>query len=233
MSRYTVCSYETTQKQSLIDWSKYFDAIYCIHFLPNRARYASISQELSRVEIKDSPVFKFKFTYPNVYDTLAMPKMLGQFRNPTAVNLCLAFYNLFLESLWLGHEHILILEDDIRFIPELEKLKVILDHMPEDYDYIHYDKLLSKSNAARRDTITPGDYYDSNYTGGYWGTGMTAFSRKAMEMSVAYLSQAMVPTDWLLENRDDNRLNELKRYVSHDIVVQQGGRDDEYKEGKF
>ena len=232
MSRYTICSGEQA-KEHVIDWSKYFDQIYCIHYLPNYARRKAIAQELERVGILDASVFKFHYTCPNIYDVLALPRVFQQFRNTTTANKSLAYYSIMLESEWLKYNHILILEDDVTFIPDLPKLKDILDHLPEDYDYIHFDKILSRSQEVRRNTMRQGSYYDSGYTGGYWGSGMLAFSYKAIRLAISYMVQALSPMDFLLENRDDNLLDPLKRYVPHETVVQQLLRTDEYKEAKY
>jgi hypothetical protein len=48
----------------MIKWDKYFDKIYCIHFLPTRnERIQRIEDEISRVGILSSNIFHWKYTY--------------------------------------------------------------------------------------------------------------------------------------------------------------------------
>ena len=51
-----------------ITWSKYFDKIYCIHFVEYKNRKELLEYELDRVGILKSGIFQYQYTYGNNFD---------------------------------------------------------------------------------------------------------------------------------------------------------------------
>ena len=202
-----------------IDWSKYFDAIYCFHYSGYANRKPVIDAELDRVGILHSGIFRYWYTARTPLDIkirdMMKPTYPDFYNERAGIVMCLtlAYYMVCNAALQAGYKRILTLEDDITFTQELDYLKDTLDHLPEDWDYIHFDRVLNYRENKRLSTLQPEMYYDSNYTGGYWGTGCVGWSEKALQKAVDILTNEMWPADYVLENRDDDRLIDLKRYV--------------------
>ena len=105
-----------------------------------------------------------------------------------------------------------------------------MENLPDDWDYIHFDNVLSIYENHLLETMKPySDYYNANYTGGYYGTGMVGWGTKAMELGVQILEHAIWATDFIVENRDNvEELKYLKRYASTIPLVHQYGEEPRY-----
>lgn len=128
----------------MIDWKKYFDKIFCIHFMPFRERVAKLNSELSRVGILNSGIFEPRYTFPSVH-CMALYNLLKQNNLTTvphnaAFNLMVTTYNIIKESMFMGYERILILEDDVAFLKNIDEIKDILDNIPSDFGICLFDK---------------------------------------------------------------------------------------------
>lgn len=218
----------------MINWSNYFNQIYCIHFLPNKDRKSHIDAQFKRVGISDSGILKYHYTFPNKLERtilntipLAHQESYSTPRGILELSLSSAFYAIWQESLWLGYQHVLIVEDDAVFV-DTGSIQTALDHLPYDWDYIHFDNILCKRENYRLSTLNKGEFYHSNYTGGYWGTCMTAFSAQAMKIAIPIIEDKIWPADYVLENRDDDSLNVLKRYAYVYNIVHQIGQNARY-----
>ena len=210
-----------------IDWSKYFDRVYCIHYCGYNERFEETKKELARVGLLDNPVFQFMYTTRSPFDGYIREAIgahgcdFSNARCDQVTNLVLTHYRIYQEALGQGFKHILILEDDIRFTNNFRLIQDTLDHMPEGYDYIHFDKVRSIYESWRLSTMQRGDYYYSNYTGGYFGGGCQAYSVKAMQRSVELLEQCLEHADFILEGRDDNKADDIARYAPIARIVYQ------------
>ena len=145
-------------------------------------------------------------------------------RRSMSVSLTHAYYRIFRESQELGYRSILVIEDDIRFDHRKQYMLETLEHLPDDWDFVAFDKILNQRENHRLATIVPGPYFGSNYTGGFWGTVFGMWSAKAMNVAVNVLESELWPIDYILINRDDERLLSLKRYVTTKTMTYQDGQ---------
>ena len=221
-----------------IQWNKYFDAIFCINYLPNKTRKQESDEEFKRVGIMDSGLLKYQYTFHTpftYYINFAMPHHSPQLdrlewrRSHTSI--VLAYYAIFSQSICQGYRHVLIFEDDMNITQDLELLKNTLENVPEDWDYLKFDKIKAIGFEQYLNDCKEVNQYISTYSGGYWSTGMTGFSAKAMRLGMNMLEQKLYISDWLLENNSDPRLTSLKRYVVNHVLCMQRGREEDYKTG--
>lgn len=210
-----------------IDWTRYVDAIYCIHYLPYKERKAACDSELMFMDILNSPIFKYYWTYQEKYDDIIVDYMHPAYedfhndRKAITSNLMHAYYRIFRESQELGYNKVLIVEDDVRFDNRKQYMLDTLDHLPQDWDYVVFDKILTKRENHRLESIVRGPYFGSNYTGGFWGTAFSMWSIKAIGIAINVLESELWPADYILANRDDERLLSLNRYVTtHTLLYQ-------------
>lgn len=218
-----------------IDWPSHFDSIRCIHFLPNEDRLPRLETELKRVGIFQSPVFSYKYTYKTIFDSyirskvrITCPTFNNFNRQDLVTNLLLAYYQIFKEAIGLKQKKIAVLEDDVVFTDDLDLLNESMKAMPDDWDYIHFDKLLNRTDKYRLAQSKPVNKYYNTYPGGYWGTCFTGFSTKAMELFCSLTENEFWPADCTLENRKPDTGISLKRYVPINQLVHQFGLDDHY-----
>lgn len=210
-----------------IDWTRYVDAIYCIHYLPYKERKKPCDAELAFMDILSSPIFKYYWTYQEKYDDIIVDYMHPTYvdfqndRKQIASNLTHAYYRIFRESQEFGYRSIITIEDDVRFDRKKQYMLDTLNNLPENWDYIVFDKILTQKENYRIATIERGPYFGSNYTGGFWGTAMTMWSSNAMRVATNILENELWPADYILANRDDDRLSILNRYVTtHTLLYQ-------------
>lgn len=204
---------------SLIDWTRYVDKIYCLHFLPYLNRLDSIKENLDYMDILSSPIFSWYFSYPNAFDKLICNYIKPPYcdyyneRKAKVTNLNIAYHNIFREVQELEYKKILIIEDDCTFVCGRKKLFIeALEHLPENWDYIQFDK--KEAFNGYLNSLVHGDWFHSNYTGGYWGTVFAMWSLKGINIAVKELESKLTMADILLANRNDEKLNTLNRYVS-------------------
>ena len=214
-----------------IDWTKYVDAIYCLHFLPYKDRLNRIKANLNYLDILDSPIFHWYYTYPNTFDEMIADSIKPTYcdyhnqRRTKTLNLNIAYHNMFREIQELGYNKVLIIEDDCTFIYGRKGLFAeSLEHLPVEWDYIQFDKLQALNHMQDLVTLKIDDWFCENYTGGYFGTSFTMWSKKAINYAVKLQEKNLTITDHIFGNRNDMELRKFKRFIPrHSFVYQPEG----------
>ena len=218
-----------------IDWGRYIQAIYCLHYLPYRDRVKPCIDELAKMDIPSSRLFRFYWTYSNPFDKMIVDRMPASYvdfhndRVAIASNVTLAYYRIFKEAIALGLQAIITVEDDIQFSSTREEMLDVLDHLPQNWDYIHFDKILCKKEFHRLVDLKTDGRFIYGYVGGFWGAVFCMWSRRAMEYTVNLLEKELWPVDYFVENRDDDSLKDLHLYVPLKNLVYQIGQEERYK----
>lgn len=126
-----------------------FDAVYCIHCVDEKykCREEPLLKELDRVGLLNFRRFSFYNVVPTPFDAALYytnPRLMSDDRryfNADNISCGLAHYRLIKEALLVGHQRILILEDDVVFHKDLGRIQEIFDAMPE-MDIILFDKIM-------------------------------------------------------------------------------------------
>ena len=219
-----------------INWTKYVDAIYCLHFLPHKDRLKKIETTLNYLDILNSPIFHWYYTYPNAFDEMIVnsikPSQSDYYneRRIKVANINIAYHNMFREAQELGYKKVIVIENDCSFIYERKPLFIeTLEHLPEEWDYIHFDKLLcDKSIVKYLSTLQYGTWFHSNYTGGYWGTAFTMWSKKAMDYVIKVQEKNLSIIDSIFSNNNSSEINEFKRFIPKYSFIYQSERITSY-----
>lgn len=214
-----------------IDWTKYVDAIYCLHFLPYKDRLNKIKTNLNYLDILDSPIFHWYYTYPNNFDEMIADSIKPTYcdyhnqRRTKTLNLNIAYHNMFREIQELCYNKVLIIEDDFTFIYGRKGLFAeSLEHLPLEWDYIQFDKLQALNHMQDLVTLKIDDWFCANYTGGYFGTSFTMWSKKAIDYAVKLQEKNLTIADHIFGNRNDVELRKFKRFIPrHSFVYQPEG----------
>lgn len=147
---------DTQQLDALAStWRENFEHVYCISYAPYKKRREKLFKELRRVGIihpdsdrdKDEPFFTMHYTVENQFEEMLLthpgfrwPKHNKRF-NRGALSLAIGHYCVMKEALSLGYLRILIIEDDIVFLRDLDKISDIVSNRPMA-DIIMYDKVM-------------------------------------------------------------------------------------------
>ena len=148
-----------------ITWNKYFDKIYCLHYIPFKERKELMDFQLKRIGILDSGIFSYYLTYNNALD-----KKFERFfryssekiKNNIFINTSIFFghYNVIREAYAHDYNRILIIEDDVRFLRDLNKIEQVLNNRPQNADIILYDKFLYSMGDFNKLALNKvNDYY--------------------------------------------------------------------------
>ena len=196
-----------------IKWSKYFDAVYCLSLADNTQRRVDMTKELRRVGIFQSRIFKWKITVRNefyhyIWTNPDFHTERWWLHLESAMNATMGHYEIMKESLALNHERILIIEDDIRFLKDLQELSEILNEIPE-YDVLLLDKCLNVGRESYQDALENnginGHFFNFNNVK-LWSVGCYGLSRKAMQTITKRQESLFIPADHVT-NRVDNKGN--------------------------
>lgn len=209
----------------MIDWKKYFDHIYCIHYLPYKERYRKCVDELTRVGIRESGVFSWKLTWDTpLFDRLY--QVCNAAPSVGCMKIGFAHYMCIKEAYELGFNHVLILENDNIFLKDVNKIEKILNDLPDDYDICLLDKIPAVSakyeDAVKNATNESFIDIDKKF---YVLANCYALSRKGMEHIIKSQEKTLAISDTYL--RFNNFMPEepgLKRYAAiTTIAIQNPG----------
>ena len=128
-----------------IEWSRYFDKVYCMHHLPQRNKWDRLWDELKRVGLAGNPIFEIRYTSPCKYDKMIWEREKDENLNPEVsfVNIGLELHRILYEARYFGYKRILLLENDVAFLKDLSECARILDMTPKGFELVQYDKFVN------------------------------------------------------------------------------------------
>ena len=112
----------------MIKWNKYFDHIYCIHYKPHVERFEELNNELKRVGILDAGIFEYIYTDEDN----------NEYKNP-AYKITLNHKKCLEDAYNKCYGNILILENDVRFLKDINEIEKVLEQKPDEADLILFD----------------------------------------------------------------------------------------------
>lgn len=192
----------------MIDWSKYFDKIYCLNFIQYTKRKQMMDFQLNRIGILNSGIFQYHFSdnANEKFDVWLKRNIVSKYVKYISyhyVDIALNHYYVIRDAYFRGYKHILILEDDMRFLKGIDKIEQILQHKPEDANIILYDKFI-EFYKDRTQFKSVNDYYDTFNR--CWSAGCYALDRKGMETLINLMENVQL-------RNPDNFFFDTKRYL--------------------
>lgn len=200
-----------TEHDKIHMWDR-FDKIVCIHYLAYKnERFKNIATELKRMGILDNPKFEWEFTVPNVFnDLVRFPKgRIGRFFTTQEKPYAIQYYTLMKRLLMMGYERVLVIEDDVAFLKDLDRVKWILDATPSDWDIVNYAPDRRKGWLGNGKGFW-GHYYDLKgnevdrkwagdtfirYDSIVYGAACNAYTRRALERYVENSEKCLLNAD--------------------------------------
>ena len=207
----------------MIQWNKYFDRIYCLHFIPFIERKQLMDFQLDRVGILHSSIFEYHYEYgtysDKIYDNYVREHSIGKMKEISdgrVVSIIFNHYNAIREAYSRGCKRILILENDVRFLKNLNQIEQILEHRPKDANLILYDKFIFDYKMAQQ-FKSVNDYFST------WQDLSSAscyqLDRKGMKKIIQKEEKFLVCIDWYFYYKE---LEGLNYYCSTKNMAVQG-----------
>lgn len=162
-------------------WRDNFDKIYCIRWTGKGLldleddSYPLIS-ELKRVGILDSGIFEMVYSV-NMPSNIVYYERMNGFEfpehqlNERYIHVTMTHYEVIKKSYELGYKRILILEDDILFLNDINKIYNIISNIPQNagiilYDYVELPNVGNQNDLFHKYKIeSESKYYHNLYSG--------------------------------------------------------------------
>ena len=183
----------------MIDWNGKFDRIFCINLSQYTNRREGMLGELRRIGILESENFSWKYTvlcpmYQILFDVM---KKHGytECRTQTEFNIAMANFECIKSAYVAGCENVLIMEDDIRFLKDIDKIEQIFDATPSDYDAVNYNPHIIYGKTLDECCKPKVNEFFSRYDMLH-STGCYALSRRAMKEILHSCEIKLKIADW-------------------------------------
>lgn len=181
-------------------WKRFFDRIFCVHYVEYKQREAHIKNELKRIGISDSGILEWRYTYKNEFE-----QNLAKYLRVSACSLIGPLFietkRIIAQSLYEGYKRILVIEDDVSFLNDTNVIDSILEDMPEDANVIQFTKMTNMIPARimKWNYLVANKKINDSYViadgNVFWDGGCYALSRKGMEMLDKVMSKDLINSD--------------------------------------
>ena len=211
---------------AMIKWNEIFDSIWGISFTGYPERRKSLETEFNRIGILDSGIFNWRFTYPSIFDNILFDVTKKQLRhnnckNVPSMSCSLGHYCCIKTAYELGHEFILVMEDDIRFLKDIGKISKIMENIPPCADIVNFDALPSdiRWNSQNFQIASDSGSYNEFFFRYemLMGGSCYALSRNAMKRICQRYEQMLAPADHYLSGLIYLG-NDISKYASKESI---------------
>ena len=193
-----------------IKWSNYVDQIYSLSYPGNQEQMEKHRNEICRVDILDSGIYYNYINirtpfYKYIFDNIT--KYYDHICYNTGFFITMGHYHIIKQAYEMGYEYIAVMEYDINFLKDKEKIVKILDAVNEakklDFDvcccqleYLHLTEMFDFDNE---------DFFaykpkKEELVDSVGGTGFNVYSRKGMEKFIHILEEEYCTIDnyWIM-----------------------------------
>ena len=181
-----------------INWQKYVDQIYSITYVHNKQRKLDLNEELKRVDIFDSNIYMNIEQIPSLfYDDLLnnfKDQTFGIGKIPSYFNGVMGQYRAIKHAYEAGYENILIIEDDVRFFKDKNRIVQSLEYLNIFYQYQDSPSIfcgaasisgINDVDAGKDDYEFP--LYHLSYNSALFASNaFNIYNRKAMKYFIDY-----------------------------------------------
>lgn len=202
----------------MINWDKYFDAIWCINFAEYKDRKENISREFKRVGILNNSHFNFYTTIRSKFEDFLFDMTKRANVNACSTNgefnLAMGHYHCIKSSYIAGCERILMFEDDIKFLEDVDYIEKTLESIPSDADLCMFSYNPGLTQSMHKFVFEEKDdgyYTNMNYS--LWDSGFYMIGRKMMEKYIEAVESEVNPSDIYISQ--EKKIGEFKRYYSN------------------
>lgn len=176
-----------------MNWDK-FEFKSVLGYVGNKDRMELLKKEFARVGMTD---YQILWNFDSVFvDKLFRVVPMKKNRKPSIFNNALGHYRMIKTAYQLGCKNALLMEDDIRFLKDKNKLEKIVDCIPEDYELALLDSIKDGWN----DTPKVNDYWsilDKGTSAACYAVNRTGMQRiiQIYEHSITERNGSIYPSD--------------------------------------
>ena len=205
-------------------WDR-FNSKVVLCYTGYKERYSVLEKEFSRVGLNG---VEFRWDVPSPLKKILIDNIptTNFTRKTGAFSCCISHYLAIKTAYEMGHENLLIIEDDIRFLEDIKLLQEIVEAIPKDYDYAQFER------AKPYETLSEDwlNLKNGIHVNRYWlpfknirGGGCYALSRKGMEHMINEFENIFISRREKLQSNDFyvSRGEHLKRYFCYPSVAVQ------------
>lgn len=195
-------------------WRSKFDRIWCLGFTGYPDRFPPLVSELDRVGILDSGLLEWKVNFPTCLNDILydVTKAIGcnEVVSKGVLSSVFGHYHCVKASLELGDERILVLEDDVRFLKDADKVVSTVSALRDDSDIVLFDYLgvwNGDEDASRRTFAMQRDDRVDDVFSRYrlmYSAACYSLSRRAMSDIVERCERKLHAFDWYLSELAGN-----------------------------
>lgn len=168
-------------------WSR-FDRIVMLSFTKDREKRLPLMEaEFDRVGLTGRVEVEWNFPSPLVN---IQAKGIGTDWGTSIVDCSLGHYRIIKKAYELGAQNLLVMEDDVRFLKDLDLLREIVTTLPDDYDHAKLNWVIPNDEYVKNARHPSPHWVDSNGWG-FHSTGMYCMSRRMMEARIRLVEGMM------------------------------------------
>ena len=119
-------------------WDR-FDMVAVLSYTGYQDRQPALWAELERVGLKDRVEWFWNFPSPFTERFANSIRLSGTIKDCAAFNSTMGYYRVLKTAVELGKAHVLVLEDDVRFLKDPVALAGAVASLPADYDLAKFD----------------------------------------------------------------------------------------------
>lgn len=154
-------------------------------------RQHAIFDQLYKIGYDDSDSIRVHYATPFPYNDLIIDAFnksgRGRFSKPNEFDCSRNHYSIIKTAYDLGYEHILVMEDDIRFLKDTDIFNNYIENIPEDFDILQFGAFTADQNIAKY--LNGSNLWFKHKDVGIWNASMYALSRKGMEYFIAFMNK--------------------------------------------
>lgn len=185
-----------------------FDKIWCLHCVEHNNRYIMSQNEFKKVNILD----KVEYRWTSLQIPINIRKCLSQLKTESEYHCTREHYTMINIAYQLGYNHILIFEDDVKFIKK-NYFDLFMNDIPDDFDILRLGGAIEHvyENGPK---LFDNRIYWTKLDFRLWSTIGYALSRKGMKYYLDYIKSNYHVADMPLYDMNAIRNNGINCYIS-------------------
>lgn len=197
-----------------------FDICYVLNLSDRSDRRFNMETQFKQMgldDIETSTWLRYHYTTKFPYNALIAnafnTSQKGKFTKANEYDCARSHYSIVKECYDRGFKHILIMEDDIKFIKNKQTFCEFLNNIPDDFDLLQFGGFTTNIKAKNILHERNKAYWVTHDDIPIWNASMYALSRKGMEFYIAFMNKFFWVADGPLYKAPINK-NIVKSYIS-------------------
>lgn len=206
-------------------WDQLFTKIYVISHITQKDRDKTLIPELSRIGIWQTNKVQIIYNPINNLNYKLSKNFSKYIGKLVPFDQAMNHYTLINRCQQFGEDHILIIENDVRFLKDINIIYNLLVNMPDDYDIMIFDHCFPYEKYDEIDyNSTKYIRFESDDIKDSWSSSLYALSNKGMKAIVDYhVNFDLVPPDYVFIKA----LDVTKYYSEVNYCIQYIEKDNE------